>query len=91
MAGAITSGMDIAQVRQLATEMQRAAEEIRQIGTRVTARVEATPWLGPDRQRFEQDWRGRQVQQLNAVAQALTEGAQVATKNATEQEQASNQ
>ena len=89
-AGAITSGMDIGQVRQLAAEMQKAAEEIRQVGARVTSRLQATPWLGPDQQRFEQDWQGRMLQQLNQIATALGEAAQTATRNATEQEQASS-
>ena len=83
---AVTSGMDIAAVRQLAAEMQKAADEIRQIGTRVTGKLQGTPWLGPDRQKFEGDWQGRQVQQLNQVALALGDAAKAATQNASDQE-----
>jgi uncharacterized protein YukE len=90
MSAAITSGMDIAQVRQLASDMTRAADEIRRLSQQITAKVRSTPWAGADQKRFEQDWTGRHVQQLNTVVQALQDAAKVATTNAHEQESASS-
>ena len=90
MPGAVTAGMDIPAVRNLAAEMQKAADETQAIMQRVTARLESTPWLGQDRTKFEQDWRGRQTQQLNQVMQALRDGSRIAIANANEQEATSN-
>ena len=90
MSGAITSGMDVGQVRQLAADMNRAADEIRRLGQQITSKLHGTPWAGSDRQRFESDWTGRHVQQLNTVVQALHDASRVATTNAQEQESASS-
>jgi hypothetical protein len=89
MAGAITSGMDVAQVRQLAIAMKSAAEDISRIGTTITSKLNSTPWVGPDQKRFESDWNGHQRQQITQLATALNDASQKATKNAQEQEQAS--
>jgi uncharacterized protein YukE len=89
MAAGITSGMNITQVRQLAGDMTRAADEIRRLGQQITAKVHNTPWEGPDKKRFESDWQGH-VKQLTTVAQALQDASRVATTNAQEQESASN-
>lgn len=86
MAGAITHGMDVAQVQALANEMKRAAQEIQNLNRQITAKLHSTPWVGPDRQRFESDWTGQHTQQLNTVVQALEGAAQSALNNATEQE-----
>ena len=85
----VTSGMDIPAVRQMAQQMQQAGDQVRDIGTRITQLVQNTPWLGPDRQRFEQEWQQRN-QQLTQIAQALLDASRVATQNAQQQEQTSN-
>jgi len=90
MPGPITSGMDITQVRQLATDMNRAADQIQQLNQQITSKLQGTPWAGPDRQRFESDWTGQHTQQLNTVIQALQDAARIATTNAQQQEDASN-
>jgi len=86
----ITSGMDVTQVRQLATQMNRAADEIHRLSQQITSKLHSTPWAGADQKRFEQDWTGRHAQQLNTVVQALHDAARVAGTNAQEQEAASN-
>ena len=90
MSGTITHGMDIGQVRQLATEMTRAADEIRRLCQQITGKLHNTPWAGPDRQRFESEWTGQHTQQLNTVIQALQDASRKATSNAQEQEHTSN-
>lgn len=82
-------GMDIADVRALATQLQSSADQITTIVGQLTSKLQATTWVGPDRQRFESDWQGHHVTALNQVANALTEASSLASKNADQQEQAS--
>jgi len=84
------TGMDIAAVRQLATQMHSSASEIRNLSAQITHQVEATSWIGPDRERFVSEWAGTHVAQLHQVVAALEDAAQRANNNASEQEQASN-
>jgi len=88
--GAITTGMDIAAVGALAAEMNRAAQEIRQVAQTVNSKMQSTPWAGPDRTRFESEWTGQRMPQLNQIALSLEEAAQVANTQAQQQSQASN-
>ncbi len=86
---AITHGMDIEAVRQLAGQMNQRADEIRSLMAALSAALDGTAWLGPDREQFLADWQGQYVPQLNAVAEALNNAAQRAMANAAAQEQAS--
>jgi uncharacterized protein YukE len=83
------TGMDIPAVRQLASQMTQSASQIRQLLSQLTNQLSGTQWVGPDRQRFESEWTGTYVQQLNQVATALEDASQRATQNANEQESAS--
>ncbi len=89
MAGQFT-GMDIPGVRQLAQGMKSKAEEIRSVMQQLTGQLQNTQWVGPDRERFSNDWQSQHVAALNRVIQGLEEASQRAIQNATEQEQASN-
>lgn len=84
------TGMDIAAVRNLSKQLKRRAEEIDGIGTQLTAQLDSTPWVGPDRQQFHGDWNGRYRQALRTVVQGLEQASVSATRNANEQEQASS-
>jgi uncharacterized protein YukE len=84
--GAITHGMDVGAVRQLAAQMGQRADEIDQLSAALTAALDGAAWLGPDAEQFRGDWSGQYVAQLKAVAQALREAAQRANTNAQEQE-----
>jgi uncharacterized protein YukE len=83
------TGMDIPAVRQLSSQMTQSAGQIRQLMSQLTNQLGSTQWVGPDRTRFESDWSGTYVQQLNQVATALEDAANRATQNANEQESAS--
>ena len=83
------TGMDIPAVRQLSSQMTQSAGQIRQLMSQLTNQLNSTQWVGPDRTRFEGEWNGTYVQQLNQVATALEDAATRATQNANEQEQAS--
>jgi uncharacterized protein YukE len=84
------TGMDIQAVRQLATQLNAKAGEIRNLTNQLTGQLEGTAWVGPDRERFYGDWTGQYVSALNNVAQGLEDAAQRATQNANQQEQASS-
>jgi len=84
------TGMDIAQVKDLANRMRTKADEIDGISRELTNALGNAQWVGPDRQKFEGDWNGQYVTALRNVTEALKEAAQRADSNATQQEQASN-
>lgn len=83
------TGMDIPGVRQLASQMDQRADEIRTLMGQLTTALQGTQWVGPDREQFVSDWQGIHCQQLNHVIQGLTDAAGRARQNAQQQEQAS--
>lgn len=84
------TGMDIAGVRALATQMTHSASEIQQLCNQLTQQLQNASWVGPDREHFVGDWQSTHVAQLNQVVNALNDAAQRANANAQEQENASN-
>ncbi len=84
------TGMDITEVRSLATQMDSSASNIQDIVGRLTQVLNATNWIGPDRERFVGEWQGSHCQQLNAVVQSLQDAANRARMNADDQEAAAN-
>ncbi|MCU4185601.1 WXG100 family type VII secretion target [Acidiferrimicrobium sp. IK] len=83
-------GLDPSAVRSLAAQMRNASSEIQQLTQSLTTQLQNAHWVGPDRERFVGEWNGQHVSQLHAVMNALTEAAQAAEQNASQQEQASN-
>jgi len=84
------TGMDIGQVRNLATQMRSKAEEIEGIMRQLSGALDGTQWVGPDRERFKGEWDGQCCNALRQVAETLRAAAQTADQNAGQQEQASN-
>ena len=84
------TGLDIGQVRSLSAQMRSKADEIEGIMGELTSALSGTPWVGPDRQKFEGDWDSQYCTALRNVAEGLRSAAQAAEGNATQQEQASN-
>jgi uncharacterized protein YukE len=84
------TGMDIAAVRALSTQMTHSASEIQQLCSQLTSQLQSASWVGPDREHFVGDWQSTHVTQLTQVVNALNEAAQRANQNALEQENASN-
>lgn len=89
MSGNDFQGMDAAQIRALANEMNDEAGEIEVMITTLTARLEAAPWRGLDQQRFLDEWRTRHVAALRRVATGLQRAARQANEHARMQEWAS--
>lgn len=86
----VMTGMDIIEVRSLAQQLNNASQEIQQLAQQLTTRLQNTPWVGADRERFVSDWEGQHRQGLQQVVSALQHAAQLATQNASEQENVSN-
>lgn len=84
------TGMDIAEVRSLATQLDTSAGNIQDIVGRLTQILNAAHWIGPDRERFVGEWQGTHCQQLNAVVQSLQDAANKARMNADDQEAAAS-
>lgn len=84
------TGMDITQVRQLATQMRSKADEIDTIMSTLTSALGSAQWVGADRQQFEGDWNSQYCSMLRNVSQGLRDAATRADQNAGQQETASN-
>lgn len=82
-------GQDIDQVRQLGTQLNSKASDIESVISQLTSAVNSVQWMGPDAERFKSDWEGQHVRQLRQVVSALQKASQDASRNATEQQQAS--
>ena len=83
------TGMDVAAVRSLATQMNHSAAEIQQLANQLSSQLQGASWVGPDRERFVSDWQSTHVVQLNQVVNALNDASTRASQNAQEQENAS--
>ncbi|MGG5172064.1 hypothetical protein ACQR35_09375 [Pseudarthrobacter sp. J1738] len=83
-------GADIAQLKTLGTKLQAGSTAITEQKTTLTKILGSTDWKGPDADRFRNEWSSHHVPSLAKVAEALREAGQKATKNASEQEQASH-
>ena len=83
-------GLDVAQVRQLSTQLNQKAADIESILSTLTAALNGTQWEGPDASQFRNDWSGQHTASLRNVASALRDAGAKAQQNATAQEQTSN-
>lgn len=84
------TGMDIDGVRTLARQMSAAADEINTLMHNLTTALQNTNWVGADQQHFVGEWQGQHCSALSNVSQQLTDAATKATRNADEQQAASN-
>lgn len=82
-------GADVAHLRTLASQFDRAAEQLDCCRTAVGGAVRLSPWRGPDASRFRADWEGAHAGRVTAAAATLRTGAQQLRANAEQQEQAS--
>ena len=83
------SGMDISQIRSMARDMDRKADEIRSLIDGLSGQVEVAAWAGGDRERFVQEWRTRHAVALRRVADNLDVAARHARDHAADQERVS--
>ena len=83
-------GMDVQQVRELATQFGAKADAIDDIITEITNRLNSTEWKGFDADQFRTDWNTNLTNDLRKVANALRTAQQQANRNAQDQENTSN-
>lgn len=82
-------GADPEQLDQLSRQMANAADRLNAIRTSVEAHLLYSTWIGPDSQRFRDEWNGRLHGQLLAVIEAVQRDAASLSANAEQQRQAS--
>ncbi len=83
-------GADVEQLRQLGKNLQQGADVIESQRNSLTALLDNTQWMGPDADKFKEQWRGEHTNKLNQVADALREAGNRAKQNAEQQFQASH-
>lgn len=82
-------GADVAQLRTLASLFEHAAQQFDTERTRLGAAVQASPWTGPNAERFRGEWHSEHGPRLAAAGRILREGSATLRRNADQQEQAS--
>ena len=82
-------GADIAQLKNLGTKLQAGSSEIEKQKSMLTKILQGTDWKGPDADKFRSEWNGQHAAALAKVAQALEEAGKQASRNATQQAEAS--
>lgn len=83
-------GADVGAIRNFVLGLKRRSQEITTTTTKLTALVEAIPWVGPDRENFIQEWNGTHRPALVSLCVDLLDAAKTATRHADEQEAASS-
>jgi hypothetical protein len=78
-------GMDVDAVQKLGQQMQNKSDDIKTIVNQIQSLVGGAQWVGPDADRFRNDWESNLKNQLNNTADALHGAGQSALNNATEQ------
>lgn len=69
--------------------MGRTASDIEKQKSMLTKILQGTDWKGPDADKFRSEWNGQHAAALAKGAQALEEAGKQASRNATQQEEAS--
>lgn len=82
-------GADIAALRSLAAQLDRAADQLDAHRTFLGNVVQQSPWHGPDADRFRGEWQGRHSPRVATSARLLRETAATVRQNADQQERAS--
>ncbi len=83
-------GADVAQLKTLGTKLQAGSQEIDNQKAMLTKVLAGTQWMGPDAEKFRNEWNGEHVAALTRVSQALQQASQQASRNAADQESASS-
>ena len=84
------SGADVGAIRNFVLELRGRSQEVMNTVNRLTAVIEAVPWVGVDRDRFVQDWTGSHRPALVELCNDLVDAAKTATRHADQQEAASS-
>jgi hypothetical protein len=89
MAAMTLTGMNPAEVRQLAEQLRRGSEQLRNIVSQVDGRIAHSSWAGRDSEIFKHQWWPAHRRALLLAAESVSGLGQSARNNADEQERAS--
>ncbi|MBC3764158.1 WXG100 family type VII secretion target [Quadrisphaera oryzae] len=89
MAGNLT-GADVAQLRDLARQLDLGAQRVRTLGEGVRASLAAAPWTGQRADDYRRRFNGTDLVALRSAVGLLEEAARTLRRNADEQERASS-
>ncbi|MFF1880735.1 WXG100 family type VII secretion target [Pseudarthrobacter sp. NPDC058196] len=82
-------GADVAALRSLAAQLDRAADELDEHRAFLSNAVHQSPWLGPDADRFRGQWDGEHNTRVATSARLLRDTAATVRRNADDQERVS--
>ncbi|SEQ81610.1 hypothetical protein SAMN05444745_111108 [Arthrobacter sp. OV608] len=82
-------GADVAELRSLAAQFDRAADQLDEHRTFLGNAVQHSPWLGPDAERFRGQWDSEHNARVATAARLLRDTAATVRRNADEQERVS--
>jgi uncharacterized protein YukE len=86
----IDQGQNVAEVRDLANSLRQAADKVDQYGVQLAKLVDRSNWVGPAGAKFKQQWWPQHRSSLRRLAGDLRTFADQATKQADEQQRASD-
>jgi hypothetical protein len=82
-------GADVAQLKELATALEKAAERLDSSRVQVTNRIQVAAWIGPVASMFRLTWNSTYRPNLSTAAVLLRDNAKKLRTNADEQDKAS--
>jgi hypothetical protein len=82
-------GADVQQLRDLANQFDRGAQDLQSAAATVTRGVQAQFWMGHVALRFKTTWETQHSVRLKNAAQAMKDGAEALRRDADEQDRAS--
>lgn len=82
-------GADVAQLRELARQLQAASDELNGARRRVGSEIRVAAWIGPVAVRFRLNWDSQYSREVQAASDALETIANALDGHADEQERAS--
>lgn len=84
-----TVGGDVPAMFAFASELRRRRSAIEATTRRLGQLVEQANWVGPDRDKFIQEWQGNHAPSLMSIMEDIDEAANRIVRHAQQQEQAS--
>lgn len=82
-------GADVAQLRQLAKDMDGGASKLNQLGQMLGSVIAGASWPGYDGERFRHEWNSSHLRTLQSAAAGMQAASKALQRNAEEQSTAS--
>lgn len=82
-------GMDVAEVRAMASKMNAVAGDLQGVIHSLDDKIANASWVGEDRDRFLKEWQTRHYRALQDIVNGLQNAARVAADQARDQDRIS--